>query len=279
MPSVESNLRLWDVEYAWHEAGDEWSVNWGGAAMQWFRTLLPRIQAFVPAGTILELGPGYGRWSARLKDLCEHLILVDLSETCIDACKSRFADSTHISYHVNDGRSLDMVPDGSADFVFSFDSLVHAEADVMEAYAAELARKLSDDAAAFIHHSNLAQYDHYVRVQRAAPGPARKVLKRLRIVEDLEYQWRARTMSAEAMARFAEAAGLRCVGQEKVNWNSRRPIDCMSILTRKGSRWDRPNRVLENRRFMAEAAEAKRLGQLYGARGPADAPAAGTPGA
>ena len=41
-----------------------------------------------------------------------------------------FASDTHISYHINDGKSLEMVQhDDSTDFVFSFDSLVHAEAD------------------------------------------------------------------------------------------------------------------------------------------------------
>ena len=31
----------------------------------------------------------------------------------------RFADATHIDYHINDGRSLDMIEDRSVDFAFS----------------------------------------------------------------------------------------------------------------------------------------------------------------
>jgi len=41
---------------------------------------------------------------------------------------------THIEYFINDGRSLDMLENNSIDFAFSFDSLLHAEIDVMHAY-------------------------------------------------------------------------------------------------------------------------------------------------
>jgi hypothetical protein len=46
-------------------------------------------------------------------------------------------------FHVNDGRSLAAVADGSVDLIFSFDSLVHVEADVMLAYLEQLAHKLT----------------------------------------------------------------------------------------------------------------------------------------
>ena len=90
--------------------------------MQWYGSILPRISAFVPADTILEIAPGYGRWTAFLKDLCKRMIIVDLSEKCIDRCRQRFENLSHISYFVNDGKSLEMVVDGSVDFIFSFDS-------------------------------------------------------------------------------------------------------------------------------------------------------------
>jgi hypothetical protein len=48
-----------------------------------------------------------------------------------------------------------MIENGSIDFAFSFDSLVHAESDVMSSYAHELARVLKPGGVAFLHHSNL----------------------------------------------------------------------------------------------------------------------------
>src|SRR6478752_7017059 len=109
----------------------------------WFGFVLPRIHAFMPTGTLLEIGPGYGRWTAYLKDLCDRLIGVDLAENCVEACRQRFADVDHAEFHVNDGRSLSMVADGSIDVAFSFDSLVHADDDALNAYVVELARVLA----------------------------------------------------------------------------------------------------------------------------------------
>jgi hypothetical protein len=45
-----------------------------------------------------------------------------------------------------------MVADGSIEFAVSSDSLVHAEADVLESYASKLARVLNPSGVAFIHH-------------------------------------------------------------------------------------------------------------------------------
>ena len=53
MAEVEENMRLWDRVYDWKQAGDEWSVAWGGTDMEWFFTVFPRIHSFVPTATIL----------------------------------------------------------------------------------------------------------------------------------------------------------------------------------------------------------------------------------
>ena len=62
MPSIDWNRRKWDVNYHWNADGDMWSRGYGGPAMQWRLSLLPRILPFVPAGSILEIAPGFGRW-------------------------------------------------------------------------------------------------------------------------------------------------------------------------------------------------------------------------
>src|SRR3954468_2896420 len=131
MGDVKKNLAIWTAHWDWSQQGDEWSAWWGGTPSLWYGALLPRIHSFVPPGTILEIAPGYGRWTQYLKNLCDELVIVDLTEGCIEHCRERFADADNIEYHVNDGRSLEMVEDGSVDFVFSFDSLVHAETDVL----------------------------------------------------------------------------------------------------------------------------------------------------
>jgi SAM-dependent methyltransferase len=159
MPSLNENKERWEDSYAWADAGEEWSRAWGGSEAQWFGSILPRLHAFVPVGTVLEIAPGFGRWTRFLRPLCDRMVLVDLSERCIDACRARFGEDGSVEYHVNDGRSLEMVADASIDLAFSFDSLVHVDADVIESYLSQLRQKLTADGVVFLHHSNFAALD------------------------------------------------------------------------------------------------------------------------
>lgn len=262
MPSIEQNRTAWDVEYCWPEHGDEWSADWGGAEAQWFETLLPRIHPFLPAGTILEIAPGHGRWTQFLKDYCTRLVIVDLGAHCIDACKRRFAGSSHIAYHVNDGRSLGMLPDRSVDFAFSFDSLVHAEADVIESYLADLGRVLSPNGVGFIHHSHIGAYRRAFSIlDRVPPGLRGRLERRGLLPHD---HWRAHSMTAKRFEEFCRAAGLACIGQELVNWNGRILMDAFSMFTPRHSLWARPNRVFRNEGFMQAARYGQQLARHYG---------------
>jgi len=229
------------------------------------------MHQFVPTGTILEIAPGFGRWTNFLKDMCKKLIVVDLVEECIEACRRRFSMCDNISYHVNDGKSLSMVQDGTVDFAFSFDSLVHADRDVIRAYLSELRLKLKRDGIAFIHHSNLGRYQDNLslRIRRAAEGkiyPRRAWLSFLEgsIIEPIS--WRAYDMTADKFAADAERVGLACIGQEQINWNGRKLIDCISIVTPTGSVWERPREVVENRRWLEEATSTRTLSRVYDMR-------------
>lgn len=248
--TVKWNRQKWDVEYPWTDGGDAWSERWGSPEKQWHGSILPRIRTFLPAKTCLEIAPGYGRWTRFLKDVCDRLILVDLSSRCITACEQRFADCTHLSYFVNDGTSLEMVPDNSIDFAFSFDSLVHAESDVLEAYLSQLAAKLTPDGVGFLHHSNVGQYRARLWYRRLPV--VRSILRRTGAV-DLYPHYRALSVTATRFEQIARGAGLQCISQELVNWSSDQLSDCMSTFTRAGGRWSSPNRVTENPHFMDEA--------------------------
>lgn len=266
MPTIEANRLGWGQTYQWTQGGDEWSRRWGSPHMQWFGAILPRIASFVPADTILEIAPGYGRWTAFLRNYCRRLTIVDLSTRCIEKCRERFAGDSRISYFVNDGTSLGMVDDASVDFIFSFDSLVHAEDDVLGSYMAEFSRKLRPDGVAFIHHSNLDEYERLVRIQSRLSKVPKLVggLSRLGVWENVNCHWRARTMTAEKMAMFAKEYDLQCVSQELVTWNTKSAmIDCFSTIVRAGCGWSRQNRLYRNRGFMREARSLRNIYLLY----------------
>jgi ubiquinone/menaquinone biosynthesis C-methylase UbiE len=264
MADLDTNLTIWEQSWDWSRAGEEWSDSWGGTPALWFGALLPRLHAFVPTDTILEIAPGYGRWTQYLKELCDHLVVVDLAERCIEHCRERFADASNIEYHVNDGRSLEMVPDRSIDLAFSFDSLVHADADVIEGYLRQLARKLKPDGLGFLHHSNAGQYGRLNALARKMPERIRRPLARRGALIDV-YAWRAESVSADVVAEQCEAVGLACLSQEKLNWESGYYLtDAISLFTPRGSRWERPRRVSRNPLFRGGT---RGLSRLYAASG------------
>lgn len=257
MPTIEENLAAWDRQ--WAKDGDEWSEAWGGSTAQWYCTLLPRIHEFLPTGTILEIAPGHGRWTQFLKALCQRLILVDLSPNCIEACKKRFCSDRHIVYHVNDGTSLDMISDRSVDFVFSFDSLVHAEANVIRQYLLEISKKLTDRGGGFIHHSTLGDFPWIIWLARWSKRL--HLYPRSRFIQRLEH-WRAYSMTALLFRTFCREARLFCTRQELVNWGGRFCIDCLSTFTKGNSGSDKCT-VVHNPNLMLEAERARWLSRLY----------------
>jgi hypothetical protein len=239
--NVEENLQVWQQNYDWSGTGDEWSAPWGSAEAQWCWTILPRIHRYVPGQAILEIAPGFGRWTQFLRNLCDRLDVVDLTPKCIDHCRARFKDSSNIRYHVNDGRTLGMIADGSVDFAFSFDSLVHVEADVIDSYLQQLSLKLSPDGIGFLHHSNLAGCER----------------------EEAPSALRAATVSAAGVRSSCERLHLSCVSQELLDWAGQRALDCISVVTPAASKWARPTMVFDNVHFASSVAAIRASAALY----------------
>ena len=250
VPNVNANERVWG-EYDWSDRGDEWSVAWGGPDYQWWAMVYPRLRAFLPAGTILEIAPGYGRWTHFLLPLCDRYTGVDIAANCVEACRERFADTPHARFEKNDGLTLAMVGDGEVDFAVSLDALVHCDGYIVQSYVEELARTLSADGVAFVHHSNLGQY--------VDPETGELPFENV--------GWKGTSMSARLFDEYCREAGLLCIGQELVRWVKRQDClsDCFSMLTRPGTRFARENQVIENFDFPAQRAAVGEVARFYGA--------------
>jgi ubiquinone/menaquinone biosynthesis C-methylase UbiE len=256
LPSVGENITKWGSPSSWAHAGDEWSESWGSPEAQWNATVFPRIRKFLPADSILEIAPGYGRWTEFLRQHSKRLIGVDLNPNCIDGCKSRFAAHPNLTFHQNDGRSLESVPDASIDFVFSFDSLVHVEADTLDGYLSQFRRIMRPGAVAFLHHSNFGAYAKGPYLSKLTELPVVRQLARRTGLVKHNHHWRAETVSAVTVRALCERHGLQCVRQEIIVWGGDVLNDCLSTIVPAGSTASKCE-VVVNRRFMVEAAEAK----------------------
>jgi ubiquinone/menaquinone biosynthesis C-methylase UbiE len=122
-------------------------------ARQWTELIWPIIRD-LDFSCVLDLAAGHGRNSAQLRKSAGRIIIVDINQENIDYCRERFRGDDAFSFFKNDGLSLAGVPDDSVSLVYSFDSMVHFDSDVMRAYLGEIRRILKAGGSGFIHHSN-----------------------------------------------------------------------------------------------------------------------------
>lgn len=214
MPTIEENRAYWSTTFDWSNRGQEWNQGYGGTQNCWEWCVHPRIRSFLPTGHILELAPGYGVWSNFLRPFAQRMTLVDLAPNCIEHCRARFGEKD-MAYFVNDGKDLSFVQDDSVDFVFSWNSLVHAEAETMHAYVTQICRKLRRGGVGFIHHSNLGAHRDASGVQQ---------------VPEADRHWRGSDMTASQFRADCKAGGVWCYHQEVLPWGSDHTIDCISVF-------------------------------------------------
>ncbi len=250
MGNLEENLRTWTT-HSWAEGGEEWSRVWGGSANLWWGSLFPRIASHLPASNIVEIAPGAGRLSQYLSPWAKRLVLVDVTPRCVEICRERFADRPHVEVRLNDGRTLPGVADCSVQLVFSFDSLVHVDLEIIGAYLAEIARTLAPGGVAFLHHSNFAEF--------VDPETGKAAIE--------NHHWRDPGVSAKLVRREAERVGLRVLVQEQINWGGDELIDALTLLGRDADFPEVAPRCLENSGFMREAVSLANLGSTWTAAG------------
>ncbi|WP_218580002.1 class I SAM-dependent methyltransferase, partial [Methylacidimicrobium cyclopophantes] len=156
--SIDANFRQWNDEYGWPEDGEEWKGQarlCGVSYPEWKASVVQYLlaPAIAPEATVLEIGPGHGRWTAEILPRCRRAILVDLAPNCIDYCRRRFAAFPHVEYHVGDGRSVSAVGPEEVDLVWSFDVFVHIDPESFSGYLRELHRVLRQGGRAILHHA------------------------------------------------------------------------------------------------------------------------------
>jgi len=186
--SSGENRAIWNT-WDWSRRGEEWDDTtepeaWRASLIE--HVLLPQLG---DRATVLEIGPGGGRWSHVLQGRADRLVLVDVTERALDLCRERFADATNVEYVQTDGATLPGVADASLDFVWSFDAFVHIAPLDIASYLAEIARVLKPEGRAVIHHAG-----------RFRRGPG----------------WRS-PMTAALFARLADEQGLR-VSRQFDSW-------------------------------------------------------------
>ena len=195
------------AESPYYELAKQWMEPfWGGGTP--FRELFDQLNL----GRVVELASGRGRHSEVIVGRCGHLTLIDINQTNIDACKSALAGHGNVDFIVNEGFDIPL-PDESCDALFTYDSLVHFEADAVLTYIGETARVLAPGGRALFHYSN---YD-------AEPG---------KDVHENPH-WR-NFMSQKLFHHFAMRRGLTILDSRLLAWGSENArvadLDCLTLV-------------------------------------------------
>lgn len=181
---------------------------------QWDSLIWPMIQG-LDLSCVVDFAAGYGRNSVKLREVADHIIIVDINQECIDACRERFAGDDRFEYVRNDGATLTGIADESVSLFYSFDAMVHFEPEVVRAYMPEIYRVLQPGGHGFCHHSNYT----------GNPGG-----------NFLESPHFRNYMSKEIFASYCEEAGLEVVQAQVMGWgegdNYQPDLDCLTLFRR-----------------------------------------------
>jgi ubiquinone/menaquinone biosynthesis C-methylase UbiE len=143
----EDRWNGWD----WSSLGEEWT-----ASPEWKQGLIDDVllRLIPPGGTVVEIGPGAGRWSVVLAPRAERLILVDVAPRVLEICRERIGDLPKVNYVRSSGSDLPGVETESVDAIWSFDVFVHIAPLDQAGYLDEVARVLRPGGVAAIHHAD-----------------------------------------------------------------------------------------------------------------------------
>jgi SAM-dependent methyltransferase len=146
--SATLNKEIWEA-WDWSAAGDEWS-----ASPEWKQSLIHCVlYPLIPEqSSILEIGPGAGRWTEVLLERSSAYVGIDISATCVEHCRQRFAGRPNTRFVVGSGRDLAAATDGSVEAIWSFDAFVHINHAEVDDYAREFRRVLKPGGVGVIHH-------------------------------------------------------------------------------------------------------------------------------
>jgi cyclopropane fatty-acyl-phospholipid synthase-like methyltransferase len=105
-----------------------------------------------PDTTLVEIGPGGGRWTRYMLD-ARKIYAVDYYQEILNELKSNVA-AAHITYIKNHGDDFPGIPDGTVDFVFSFGTFVHLDVDIIGHYFQNLKALLKKHSNVVIQYSD-----------------------------------------------------------------------------------------------------------------------------
>lgn len=148
----------WDRSYGkrYTHLGDEWNDD--GTANRdrddnYFRMYAGRFLR--PDMTVLEVGPGGGKWTVRIAPLVKKVIVLDVAEAMLERTRVRCEalGISNVEFVHSNGLDFRPVTSASVDMFFSYDVFVHIALEHTFPYAGEIARVLKPGGLSVCHYA------------------------------------------------------------------------------------------------------------------------------
>lgn len=160
----------WDRSYGRQYAhlGDEWNDD--GTAERARDELYFAVYAkrwLKPDMTVLEVGPGGGKWTVRIAPFVKKVIVLDVAAEMLRRTRERCESLgiRNVEYIDASGTDFRPVADQSVDLFFSYDVFVHIALEDTFPYATEIARVLKPGAISVCHYAVGNRADSFGRIE------------------------------------------------------------------------------------------------------------------
>ena len=206
--------KIWEQNFGskYAHLGDEWNDDGSSERKRDSYYFTVYAERFIrPGMTVLEIGPGAGKWTVRIAPKVKKMFVVDVSEEMLKRTKKR-CDSvgiTNVEYILGNRRDFQPIVDGSIDFFFSYDVFVHIALEDTWPYAQEIARVLVPGGTGVCHYAINSIPEAWSRIEQ----------------NNNWYRFGAHTLgqfyyySPEALRRMYERCGLLITEQHQENWH------------------------------------------------------------
>jgi SAM-dependent methyltransferase len=176
---------------------------------------------------LLEIGPGGGRYTARVVDHCSQLVGVDVSTLMVERVRGRFREKGQHVFLKGNGHDLATVADDSQDFVFAFNVFIQLEFEDLVSYLGEIKRVLKPGGRMSLHYATISHRDGWDHCLMNCRAWANHPKPRSRFCE----------LTTDTMALLAERFSLRLLAN--------RPVarDAMVVLEKRRLQVALPNDI------------------------------------
>ena len=159
MPGLNTKLHLrMHRKSPMRKRGRIYGLEWGDPEKSPYLAMVRRhyIDFFVnPSATLLEIGPGGGRWTRFMVEASK-IYAVDRHQELLDELRANCPQPNIVTIR-NNGDDFPGVPDASIDFLFSFGVFVHLELDIIGRYLINMRRLLKPTSNVVIHYSDMTK--------------------------------------------------------------------------------------------------------------------------